>query len=246
MRDPLLRRDDGILRALYIGGCALRCGHSGIVLLFGNYVAFDQSFISLHVILRFHVIANSGLHLGPRSIEVLVSGGNSRLGVLNICLCRLDLALGRDGSYRNAVVCCCSLRLRVGKLSVCAIERDLIVAGIAFNQNLSGLDFLVVLNIYCRDVASHSRSNLADVAVDLCVISVFVLARVQPPQKSAKCGYHDNKRSDPLQAVLALRSSRRSLFLFAGLLQILRRRSLGGTCARRSFDGLQPACATIC
>ena len=99
-------------------------------------------------------------------------GGVRRLGDRDVRILGLQLRLGlRDGRA--------SLR-----------DRDGQIRGVDLQQRVAGLDRLVFEDVDVRDGSGDARADVADVAVDLRVVGLFEVARVQPVAS-------DRDRQDP-------------------------------------------------
>jgi hypothetical protein len=118
-------------------------------------------------------------------------------------LCGDDLSLLRGeivliADPRDRQVGMRSMQLRLGLIMLCLrlLQRDPVIAGIELDQQLAGLNSLVVIHVDSRNRAVDARSDRVQMPVDLGVIGVLIALRVEAPadtdrQQHKHCGAHD-------------------------------------------------------
>ena len=93
------------------------------------------------------------------------------------------------------VVACDVLRLRVGKVRLGLVERDLVVGGVDVGQRIAGLHRLVVVDVDLDDVAGDARAHLVEVAVHLRVVGVLGKGRAPVEEDRRRSPAAGSRRS---------------------------------------------------
>ena len=140
-----------------------------------------------------------------RLIEVLPRGFEVGLRVRHLVLRALDGRTVRSLRNRHPRLLGFELRLRQGHRRPRAGERYLKIGLIQLDQQIAGLDLLVVLDMNGDHRPRHARADGGDVPVDLRVVGVLEVARVQPPDERDDQRDRHRRDGDDLVAAGLLR-----------------------------------------
>jgi hypothetical protein len=108
--------------------------------------------------------------LRARCFDLAIRHRDTGLRFLDAAGCRAQVRLCRHLGQRNTGGRTGGIGLRVGEFRSRAIDRDLIIAGIQFDEHSARLDVLILLDVDFGDWPTDPRRDLCNVAVNLRIV----------------------------------------------------------------------------
>src|ERR1051326_1347429 len=134
-----------------------------------------------------------GIFLGGNGIIELLAGTRALVhflktlqiagGIVQCDLCRLDFGIRLTHCGLRGVdlrLCLSEPTLSGKRLRVCLLESDLVIRWVQFNQQITLVNELVVGDVQLQRARGNLRTDLRDVAINVCIICGHVMARMQP------------------------------------------------------------------
>src|SRR5580704_7754380 len=125
---------------------------------------------------------------------------NYRVAEVQVCLRKLDFPsrhLGVGYLHVGVVVGTRSCGQRLGQIYLRKFFRDFVILSVYGHYRFASMNQLTLIDVDGLDVPVDSRAQRHDIAVDLCIVSVFVLESI--PVEIATCDdkyYHSQNYQD--------------------------------------------------